>query len=226
MRRLTMLLAAAFPFCGFAADLPDIDWQAVEREALEHFRSIIRIDTSSPPGNESEAARYLEAALTEAGIDSELYALEASRANIVARVRGNGSKRPLLLMGHTDVVGADRDRWSVDPFAAVTQDGYIYGLDERILTCIDLQTGNRAWKRGRYGHGQLILAEDLLLIQAESGDVALVEASPDSFRELTRFEALADRTWNHPVLAGSILLVRNDREAACFELPLLSARRE
>jgi outer membrane protein assembly factor BamB len=106
--------------------------------------------------------------------------------------------------------------------SVVLRDGYIYGLDEGILTCIDLQTGNRTWKNGRYGHGQLILVGKLLLIQAESGDVVLVEANPDSFRELTRFEALSDRTWNYPVLAGSTLLIRNDREVACFKLPLLS----
>jgi acetylornithine deacetylase/succinyl-diaminopimelate desuccinylase-like protein len=141
MRRLLVPLAAALPLSGFAADLPDIDWPAVEREALEHFKSIIRIDTSSPPGNETEAARYLEAALTGAGIESELYALDPARASLVARVSGNGSKRPVLLMGHTDVVGAERERWSVDPFAALTHDGYIYGrgtLDDKDMVTAGL----------------------------------------------------------------------------------------
>ena len=125
MRRVVMLALAMLPFGSFAADLPDVDWAVVEREALEHFKSLIRIDTSSPPGNETEAARYLEAVLAGDGIDSELYALEPARASLVARVRGNGARRPVLLMGHTDVVGADRERWSVDPFAAETRDGYI-----------------------------------------------------------------------------------------------------
>ena len=104
--------------------------------------------------------------------------------------------------------------------SVVVRDGFVYGLDERILTCIDLRNGARRWKGGRYGYGQLLLADDLLLIQAESGDVALVEATPDEFRELGRFAALDRRTWAHPALAGRILVVRNDREAACYELPL------
>ncbi len=98
------------------------------------------------------------------------------------------------------------------------REGFIYGLDERILTCLDLSTGDRCWKGGRYGYGQLIRVDDLLLIQAETGEIALVEASPKLHRELGRFIALEHRTWNHPALAGSLLLVRNDREAACYEL--------
>ena len=93
-------------------------------------------------------------------------------------------------------------------------------MDERILTCLDLQTGARRWKGGRFGYGQLILSNDLLLIQVESGDVALVEATPERFQELGRVPAFNHRTWTHPVLAGRYLLVRNDREAACYELPL------
>ena len=87
MQRLLLLLLLTPLYCG-AADLPDIDWQTVENEALEHFRSLLRIDTSSPPGNETEAARYLETVLSEAGIGSELYALDPDRASLVAAVRG------------------------------------------------------------------------------------------------------------------------------------------
>ncbi|MEE8584236.1 MAG: PQQ-binding-like beta-propeller repeat protein [Acidobacteriota bacterium] len=101
----------------------------------------------------------------------------------------------------------------------VYHDAFIYGLDDGILVCLDPKDGQRRWKRGRYGHGQIILAGNLLLIQAESGEVALVEATPRQFNELTRFEALSSKTWNHPVLAGNILLLRNAKEAAAFELP-------
>lgn len=100
----------------------------------------------------------------------------------------------------------------------VLNDGFVYGLDERILTCVDAATGERKWKRGRYGHGQLALVGDLLVIQSEPGEVCLVEARPDRFREIARLPALSERTWNHPVISGRYLLVRNDREAACFEL--------
>ena len=102
----------------------------------------------------------------------------------------------------------------------VYRDGYIYGLDDGVLVCLDVANGQRKWKRGRYGHGQVILVDDLLLVQTESGDVVLVEANPNAHHELTRFPALDSKTWNSPALAGSYLLVRNDREAACYELPL------
>ncbi len=102
----------------------------------------------------------------------------------------------------------------------VYKDDYIYGLDDGILVCLNISDGKRAWKRGRYGHGQIILVDDLLLIQAESGDVVLLEANPTSHVELGRFSALMGRTWNNPTFAAPYLLVRNDREAACYELPL------
>jgi outer membrane protein assembly factor BamB len=97
---------------------------------------------------------------------------------------------------------------------------HIYGLDNGLLTCIDLKDGRRVWKRGRYGHGQMLLVRDKLLIQSESGEVVLVAASPDSLHEITKFPALTSKTWNHVALAGRILVVRNDHEAAAYELPL------
>ena len=102
----------------------------------------------------------------------------------------------------------------------VVRGGYVYGLDEGILVCLDLETGRRRWKRGRYGYGQLLLAGDLIVVQAERGHVALVEATPERFRELGKFTALSSKTWNHPVLVGNRLLVRNADEMACFELPV------
>jgi outer membrane protein assembly factor BamB len=102
----------------------------------------------------------------------------------------------------------------------VQRDRFLYGLDDGILACLDSATGERRWKGGRYGHGQILLVDDLLLVQAEDGDVVLVEATPHEHRELARLAALRDKTWNHPALAGPWLIVRNDREAACYELPL------
>ena len=97
---------------------------------------------------------------------------------------------------------------------------YVYGLDEGVLTCVNLETGDREWKEGRYGHGQILLVGELLLIQAESGEVVLVEVSPEKSRERARFPALQGKTWNNPVLLRDLLLVRNDQEAACYRLPL------
>jgi outer membrane protein assembly factor BamB len=100
------------------------------------------------------------------------------------------------------------------------RNGYVYGLSQGILECVELATGKRQWKRGRYGHGQIVLADDLILVSAETGEVALVEASPDQYRELGRFQAIEGKTWNNPALAGPYLLVRNSEEAACYELPV------
>ena len=102
----------------------------------------------------------------------------------------------------------------------VHRNGYLYGLDDGILACVDAANGERMWKGGRYGHGQVILVHDLLLVLAEDGRAVLVEASPGAHRELGSFAALEGKTWNHPALAGGLLVVRNDREAACYELPL------
>lgn len=98
--------------------------------------------------------------------------------------------------------------------------GYIYGLDDGILACLDAATGAQQWKDGRYGHGQVILDRDLLLLMAENGELVLIEPVPQERRELTRFAALSNKTWNPPALAGRYLLVRNDKEAACYDMPV------
>ncbi len=110
---------------------------------------------------------------------------------------------------------------------AVEHQGHAYGLDDGYLACVDLKTGRAKWKerRFRYKHGQVLLVGDLLLIQAEDGDVCLVEATPEGHRELGSFPALDGKTWNNPALAGRFLLVRNAKEAACFELPTESEPR-
>ena len=95
----------------------------------------------------------------------------------------------------------------------------VYGLDDGVLTCLDLATGKRLWRGEEYGFGEVLLVDDLLLVQAENGDVALVEAIPQAFHELARFSAIEGKTWTNPALAGHRLLVRNDHEAACYELP-------
>lgn len=104
--------------------------------------------------------------------------------------------------------------------SAVARDGLIYGLDDGLLACVDAETGDRRWKDGRYGAGQSLVVDDLVLIQSEPGPVVLAEARPDGFRELGRLAALSSKTWNFPTLAGRYLLVRNDREAVCYELPV------
>lgn len=101
----------------------------------------------------------------------------------------------------------------------VVRDGHAYGLDDgKALVCIDLKNGKRRWIGNRYGHGQILLVNNVMVVQAESGAVAAVSASPERFQELGSFAALDGQTWNNPVVAGRFLLVRNAAEAACYEL--------
>jgi outer membrane protein assembly factor BamB len=95
----------------------------------------------------------------------------------------------------------------------------LYGLDDGALVALDMATGALRWKEKRYGHGQLLWVGGKLLVGAESGEVALVDVRPGGMQELGMFRALADKTWNPPALVGDLLLLRNDREAACFRLP-------
>lgn len=134
MNRWLVALVAALPFAGVCQDRYPVDWAQVESEALHHFAALLRIDTTNPPGNETEVAVYLRDALAAEGIEGRLYAMVPGRDNFVTRIRGNGSKEPVLVMGHTDVVGVQRENWSVEPFDAVRRDGYIYGrgsLDDK-----------------------------------------------------------------------------------------------
>ena len=103
-----------------------------------------------------------------------------------------------------------------------THKGYLYGIDGSMFSCIDLKTGQRKWKDGRYGKGQALLltSSELLLIAAENGRVALVRADPTAHNELASFPAIKGKTWTHPVVVGDKLLVRNAQEAACYQLPL------
>ena len=102
--------------------------------------------------------------------------------------------------------------------SSVLHQGYIYGLDEAILACLDAATGEQKWKGGRYGYGQVMLAGDRLIVLTENCEVALVNATPERYDEVAKFQALEGKSWNHPVIADGRLLVRNIREMAAFDI--------
>jgi outer membrane protein assembly factor BamB len=137
----------------------------------------------------------------------------------------NGTRR--IAVAHNGDGWSVRERWTSNGLKPYFNDfvvhkGYAYGFDGRILACIDLKDGERKWKGGRYGNGQLVLLpdQDLLLVLSEEGELALVGATPDQFNERAKVEAIQGKTWNHPVLVGDILLVRNAEEMAAYRLPL------
>lgn len=149
----------------------------VRQEALDHFTALLKIDTSNPPGNETKAAEYVRHVLEREGIPAKLLGPDPSRLNLVARLKGNGAKRPVLLMGHTDVVGVQREKWSVEPFGGIRKDGFIWGrgaVDDKdnlaagLMTMLLLKRLN------------VPLARDVIFV-AESGEEGF---SPSGFRYL------------------------------------------
>lgn len=141
---------------------------------------------------------------------------------------GEGHNIHRVKVSHAaDGAWTTEERWSsngLKPYFSdfVIHNGHAYGVDGSILSCIDLKDGKRAWKGGRYGSGQIVLlpAQNLLLVLSDEGELALVSATPDKFTEVARMPAVQGKTWNHPVLVGDVLLVRNSEEMAAFRLTL------
>lgn len=127
--RLLLLTLISIP--AFAQTL---DWPKINDEAMRHFQALVRIDSTDPPGNETKVAEYVKQVLEADGIPVTLAAKDPARANVIARLKGNGSKRPLLIMGHSDTVRVDASKWTFPPFSATRDGGYVYGrgtLDDK-----------------------------------------------------------------------------------------------
>ena len=138
-----------FLFALMTAVVPNVsraqepDWTAAQQETITHLQAMIRMNTSNPPGNEIAVARYLDSTLKAEGIETHLFEPAPGRAALVARLKGNGSKQPVILMAHMDVVGVEHDKWSVDPFGAVIKDGYLSGrgaIDDKGMLSANLET--------------------------------------------------------------------------------------
>jgi outer membrane protein assembly factor BamB len=154
-------------------------------------------------------------------------ALTADGDVLVNDGEGNGMRRIAVANGPGGWTVTER--WTsegLNPYFNdfVVHEGHAFGFDGSNIACIDLKDGNRKWKGGRYGHGQLVLLadQDLLLVLSEEGELALVGATPEQFKEFARVPAIEGKTWNHPVLVGDVLLVRNSQEMAAFRLSLAS----
>ena len=145
-----------------------IDWQAANAEVVEHLRALIQLDTRNPPGNEIRAAAYLRDVFAREGITAEIVGPTPDRASLVARLAGNGTQRPLLLMSHTDVVAVEPQAWTYPPFAATVADGAIWGrgaLDMKQMVAMELQTMLLLKRAG------LPLARDVIFLAAADEEV-------------------------------------------------------
>ena len=128
MRVARLALLALLAFISIAhSQAQEPNWSQIEEETMRHFQAILRLDTSNPPGNETLVVEYLKSVLDKEGIETKVFANDPKRANLVARLRGNGKKRPVLIMGHTDVVTVDPAKWKYPPFSATREGGYVYG---------------------------------------------------------------------------------------------------
>src|SRR5437660_8900545 len=118
------------------------DFNAAQNEGIRFLGELVKIDTSNPPGNEIRAAEYIKSVLAAEDIAAQIYESAPGRGNVVARLKSSGKKKPLLLMGHIDVVGVERDKWTLDPFAAIVKDGYLYGRgshDDKAMDAANLE---------------------------------------------------------------------------------------
>src|SRR5277367_3564189 len=132
MRNLFVFALLAVGLLPAGAQTPD--WSKINDEAMRYFQALVQIDSTDPPGNETRVVEYVKKVLDAEGIPSTLVAQDPARANLIARLKGNGSKKPLLIMGHSDTVRVDASKWIYPPFSATRAGGYVYGrgsLDDK-----------------------------------------------------------------------------------------------
>jgi len=199
-----------------------------------------RVTTGEPVWRHRDAARFFESnagagpRATPTLSDGRVYTfgatgilnvLDAGDGAVLIGTSPSGTRRIRVARGPGG--WTVEERWTSNRLKPYFNDfavheGHAFGFDGRILASIDLEDGTRNWKGGRYGSGQLVLLpdQDLLLVVSEQGELALVGATPDQFTELARFPAIEGKTWNHPVLVGDVLLVRNGQEMAAFRLSI------
>ncbi|MGI8548853.1 MAG: M20 family metallopeptidase [Gemmatimonadaceae bacterium] len=165
----------------------EIDWEAATRDVVEQLQRLIRFPTINPPGDERAIADYLIGVLRAAGVKTRRIDTDANRSAVVATIRGSGARAPLMLVAHTDVVGVDAERWSIDPFGGELRDGYVYGrgaIDDKGMLAVNLVTMLLLQRQVARGH--LVLERDVVFLATpdeESGGAFgmqwLVQHEPD-----------------------------------------------
>jgi acetylornithine deacetylase/succinyl-diaminopimelate desuccinylase-like protein len=169
-KTLSLLLLSAL----LCAQAQEIDWKKLQAETREYFSAMVRINSSNPPGNETLVAKYIQGVLEREGIPSKLVGADPNRLSVIARLKGTGAKKPILIMGHTDVVPVQAERWSEDPFGAKLADGYIWGrgtIDDKDLVAGALMTMLILKRSGAH------LDRDVIFV-AESGEEGGGGAAP------------------------------------------------
>lgn len=203
MNRLSLAITILIISSVASAQSPRPDFGPAQDEALKLLVHLVKIDTSDPPGNESQAARYIQQVLQREGIDTEMVEPVAGRSSVIARLKGNGSKKPLLIMGHTDVVPVDRSHWSVEPFAGDIKDGILYGrgaLDDKSFVASNME---------------VLLLLHRLKVPLSRDVIFLAEASEEA-SSAAGMKVLVDKYWDkvaceYALNEGGGALVENDK---------------
>ena len=169
--RTLLIVLFTFACTGALAQSYTPVWDASEEELLNHFRELLRFDTSDPPGRELPAAEYIYDTLNAEGISVNMLSTDSERPNVVARIKGDGSKKPILIMAHTDVVNVDPSKWKYPPFSATVDGGYVYGrgaVDDKDNLAVGLMIMLELNRQ------QVPLARDVIFL-AESGEEGATE---------------------------------------------------
>jgi outer membrane protein assembly factor BamB len=189
---------------------------------LAGVRQIVVLNQSSVAGHDPASGRVLWSHQWPRTVPSVAVPLILADDRVLLSVGYGIGSRLLKISSNGDAVGEtllwESPRLKAKFTNPVSHDGFVYGLDDGVLVCLDPATGERRWKSGRYGHGQTLLVGNRLMVTTEDGDIVLVEANPDRHHELGRFTAFNQKLWNPPAIAGRYLLVRTDTEAACYDV--------